>query len=279
MLRVLPIIIFFNPAYINAQISNQIRNKVESINISGSIVNASTKADVDTSVYVIAKFNGETKNAYCNIKGQYTLDLPDSLNGCTIILTAMQDEKKLKKISTGEPCATNCPATTIYFNGYPNKVKVVIDTNKTKYYTIDFQMSPLLACGYRFPTIYFMKNTETMVQSDFSLFPDSAVCEVKNLMKCKKEIVVEISGRCRPEEIDKDNLTFKRAQVVGNKLIAMGINPKRIIIKGYSDKYYQEEEEWKKNKDYVEIRPAFINKKDYESQTVNFSVLRKDFKE
>ena len=277
LLTILSPAVFLGISNVKAQVSSPIRKNYQTINISGSIVNASTKSDADTSVYVVAKFGVKMKTAYCNTNGQYSLEMPDTLNGYTVILKAMQDEKKIKQISTGEPCSTNCPATTIYINGYPRKI--ALDTNKAKNYTIDFQMTPLLACGYRFQTIYFMKNTTTMAQSDLSLFPDSAVCEVKNRMKCKKEIVVEISGRCRPEEIDKDTLSLKRAQTIGNKLIAMGINPKRIIIKGYSDKYFQEEEDWKKNKNYVEIRPAFINKKDYEGQTVDFSVLRIDFNE
>jgi hypothetical protein len=262
--RILIIFIFLNTAMVFGQTE---------FTIHGVITNSRTKLPVDTSVYVTILT--ETKLSYltfCNNNGEYSFHLPDSLNHKKVIVRALQDEKRIKKYSTGEPCSSICIEEGSFLLS-SNAKRFTFNSDSSKTYEISFSLIPAIF-DFSLPTLYFKKNESLIVQSDRHVSVDSAICDIKNLLKCRKTFVLELCGNCSPSENHKDILSLKRAQVLRDKLIAMGINPERLIAKGYSDKRFEE-----KSKDFEEWRPSHINKTDYEGQTVTFVVLRRDFQE
>jgi hypothetical protein len=218
---------------------------------------------------------GQTLKAYCNIEGEYTFTLPDSLNGRSIIIRALQDESKIKEDSIREVCSYNCTISEIYLAS-TERVKLKINTDSIKNYIVDFSVVTATLDFYT-PVLYFKKNELQLVQSDYSLSTDSALCEITSIFQCNKQFCIEIRGNCSPKEKNKDNLSLHRATLVRNRLIALGVNPKRLVAKGYADEYYQSMKKYYKTEG--DFRPAYINKTDYEGQTVRFAVIRRDFKD
>ncbi len=250
--------------------------------LTGTIINRTTKLPVDSSIYVTINLEkNEFYKVYCNNDGIYSINISDSLNGKQIIIYASQDLKKINRHPSkeqGELCSFQCLDNRMYIES--NKKKITLNADSTKKYKVDFNLNPIVI-DLVSPTIYFKKNEVTMVQSDMYLTADTALCIVKNTMICRKNWVLEIQGHCSPKETNKDTLSLKRAELVIDKLISLGINPKRFVALGQSDKNYKENnvEIEKLKKLNGDNRPAYINKTDYEWQTVTISLLRSDFNE
>jgi outer membrane protein OmpA-like peptidoglycan-associated protein len=207
---------------------------------------------------------------YCNEKGRYQFILPDSLNGQTLLVNASQDSKRVKKRNTPGPCPTECILSALYqFTGFK---KIIVQTDSSRNYVINFG-GLTLTYGTHLPTFYFRKDELEIAQGDFGSSPvDSTLCELKKILACQNDLVVEIAGHCSSMETEKKKLSFKRAEFLKKKLVALGINPKRLITKGYSDipdKPYS-------GSDTI---PDPVNKTGYEGQTVTFQIIGKDFKE
>ncbi len=248
--------------------------------IKGSIINEKTKAPVDSSIYVtIFSGKGIQYKSYCNHNGSYSIQIPDSLSGREISVRASQDQTNLEKhkiSSPSEPCTFTCLDNKLF--GTSDKKKLFLNSDSTKEYAVNFQLYPIII-DYSCPSIYFKKNELTMVQSDYYLTADSALCFFKNLLNCRKSWVFEVAGNCSPREKNRNELSSKRAELVKNKFVELGINPSRIVAKGYSDKSYRRNKFYVKKNRKIEgdNRPSYINKKDYEWQTVTISLLRSDF--
>lgn len=269
--RILISFIFLNTTIVYGQ---------NEFSIHGIITNSKTRLPVDTSVYVsILTKNKLSYQTFCNINGEYSIYLPDSLNHTEVIVRALQDEKRIKKYSTGEPCSSICIEEGSFLLSSAAK-RFTFNSDSSKTYKISFSLIPAIF-DFSLPILYFKKNESFMVQSDRYVSVDSAICDIKNLLKCRKMIVLELVGSCSPWERHKSTLSLYRANLVRDKLISMGISPDRLIVIGNSSKNKGQ------NKSYVrkyrklngDSRPNHINKTDYEWQTVTFSVLRNDFTE
>jgi outer membrane protein OmpA-like peptidoglycan-associated protein len=236
--------------------------------LTGTISNAKTKIPVDQSVYVIIKYNyKELYRTYCNISGKYSINVSDTLNGKEIVLSTSQDEKKINVKVTEESCGYKCLDNLEYMNSSERK-RITLKADSTKKYVVNFILTPLLRCGSP-PTIYFNRNELTMAQSDWYKTADSALCDMAGFMKCRPTMTIELSGNCSPDERNKDTLSLKRAQIVKEQLVSMGINPQRIFVMGHSDKNYHD---YKKGHEKNE---RLITK--YEGQAVYISQLSNDF--
>lgn len=268
---IISILIFLNISAILGQ------NNFE---IKGSIINGKTKAPVDSSIYVTILLKGGIEyKSYCNNNGSYSIQVPDSLNGREVIIRASQDQTNLEKYKISgpnEPCTFTCLDNRLF--GTSDKKKFSLHSDSTKEYTVNFNLYPI-TIDYSCPSIYFKKNELTMVQSDYYLTADSALCFFKNLLNCRKAWVFEVAGNCSRWEKNKKDLSSKRAELVKSKFVELGINPSRIVAKGYSDKSYRRNKKYVKKNRKIEgdNRLAYINKKDYEWQTVTISLLRSDF--
>lgn len=173
----------------------------------------------------------------------------------------------------GELCSFIC-WENLYIGS--DRKKITLNADSTKEFKTNFVMIPV-EVEIHFQTIYFKKNEISMVRSDEFLSPDTAFCHIKGILKCRKAMVIEVSGNCSPDEEDKDTLSLKRARIVKEKLISIGINSQRIYAKGYSDKNYYDykrsrEENAKFNNYYNS--PHLIQ---YEGQAVYIRQLSNDF--
>jgi outer membrane protein OmpA-like peptidoglycan-associated protein len=248
--------------------------------IKGIIMNSKTKTPVESSVYVtVSSQNKILYKVNCNNNGEYSINVSDSLNQKQITLQVSQDQNNLDNYLTTkptDPCSFYCLDNKLFSSS--SKERITLKSDSLIVYSKDFKLSPVifdLIC----PMIYFKKNELLMVQSDYYLTADSALCFLKNLLNCRKKMVIEVAGYCAPNEKNKAVLSLKRALLVKEYIVTLGIDPKRIVVKGYSDKNYKQNRSYVKkdrelNGDY---RPAYINKIDYEWQTVIINQLRNDF--
>jgi hypothetical protein len=244
--------------------------------VSGTITNLIKKVPVDTSVFVkLITETGGLYKTYCNQEGKYAFTLSDSLNGKRIILTPNQDEHKIKKDSITGACSYSCTTSDVYLAS-TESAKLKINTDSTRNYIADFGViTPNV--HFFFPSLYFKKNELQLVQSDRSLSTDSAICGIINIIQCNKQIRIEINGNSSPHEKNKKMLSLKRAVLIRDQLIALGVNPARITTRGNGDSHFGSTKEYYKA--YGDPRPAYINKTDYEGQRVTFYVTGMDFKE
>ena len=238
--------------------------------ISGTIINCTTHSPVDSSVYVTVSLN--KKQLYkvsCSEKGKYSVALSDTLNGKEVFVHTSQDQMKVKGKIVEEACNYMCLENLEYMSS--DIKKLVLKAEKAKNYVADFCLSPILYCGTA-PTIYFKKNKLQIIRSDRYETGDSALCYLNGLMKCRTTMVIELTGKCSPQERNKDTLSLKRAKEIKNILISKGINPLRIVVKGEGDKNYYEYK-----KEHI-TRDNYNRKfKKYEGQVVYVSMLSNDF--
>ena len=199
---------------------------VPAIIIHGQVFNDANQ-HLDATVRVMVKAPGITDTIYCDSTGSYSISLAGIPNHTTLVVSAMQDWSKIKTFSTGEPCPVDCPVDKEYL-GNP-KQKVYINTDSALTYSANFVLREIMK-SMRFPSVYFRKNDTMTVRAlwAFDPDPDSAICMMKNIMKCDKRFVVQVVGYCSPKEKSPDTLSASRAVAVGRRLLAMGINPKRL---------------------------------------------------
>lgn len=230
-----------------------------------------TKTPVDNSIYIVATTANSEYKAYCNEKGNYTFTIPDSLNGQLIWVRPVQDKKRVLQNKTSPPCATDCTLLPVY-EFKPGK-RIRINTDSSRLYRINFG-GRVINNHLSFPQVYFKKNELEILPSDYYPSVDSAICNVKNILQCNKTWVIEIQGHCSPQEEDRERLSEKRAALLKEKLIRIGIHPNRMIIKGYADSIPAAMEFANDNGD-----PVQVNTGDEARQRVSFSVIRRNFAE
>lgn len=213
----------------------------QTFTISGIIQVSNPKQPVDTSVAVkILSETGRIYQTYCDTEGKYKFILPDSLDGKRLLIEFFQDETRLTPVHSTCSC-TDCYLGNLYFYSlYQEKVKIHLDSIKDYVFNFAATLKPN---HFSFPTIYFRKNELTTINIDpeQTLPIDELICFLFDILQCRhKQIVMEINGSCSPKEKDKDNLSLKRAQLIKDKLVACGINPVRLVVKGNADKRFWE---------------------------------------
>jgi outer membrane protein OmpA-like peptidoglycan-associated protein len=252
----------------------------QNLTIKGRIINNRTEVAVDTSVFVTITLDKTILyKTNCNNNGDYFIRISDSLNHKKIIVRALQDQSNLDRYLTTkptDPCSFKCLDNKTFLNS--EKRIITLNSDSAKEYVQNFALLPIIR-DFISPTIYFKKNDIIMIQSDYYLTADSALCFFSHLLDCRRTMVIEVSGNCSPDEKNKSDLSLKRAQLVKKNLVTLGVNPQRIVVKGYADDNYNRYDSIVKqnrelNGDY---RPAYINKTDYEWQTVTISQLSNDF--
>jgi hypothetical protein len=243
--------------------------------VSGTISNVREKTPVDTSIYVkLYTQTGQTYKTYCDKEGKYKFTLSDSLNHKGIVLVPLQDLNRVRNNNVRNACDYNRCQDDLYLD-FP-KGKLIINTDSARNYTINFE-GQKFPNHFSLPILYFKKNDLEFTQADSYLSADSAICDVINILQCNKDFVMQISGHCSSKEKHKENLSLDRAALVKEKLISLGINPVRIVVKDNVDKDYPGTKEYYKT--HGDWRPTYINKTNYEDQTVTFSIIGRGFKE
>lgn len=240
--------------------------------ISGTITEHPSQKPVDHSIGVkIFTETGKQYITFCNDDGQYAFTLSDSLNGKKVVVAYFQDETRMLREHFNGPCSVDCDISPGYWCGTDMR-KIIINTDSVKTYTVNFTASRLLGCGIDFPTFYFKKNKIQITQIAGKDTTDAeAICALVQILQCKKKFAIEIGGHCSKAESDKQNLSLKRAQFMKDTLVKLGINPGKLVIKGYADT---------KPAELRDMNEAVIGLKGPEEcQRVVFHLIRMDFKE
>jgi len=251
----------------------------QEIIISGQITSCKTKAELDSSLVVVVNYlnkagDSKTKKAYTNSTGTYKAILSkDSVSYKELRVSVFQDKAKVINFSTGAPCPVDCPASPLYLSiSKARKIKINLDSSLS--YTQDFCMTEWVQ-DIKLPVFYFDKNSSEIAESDAEEPVDSILCKARNQLICHGNFVVEVSGRASSEENDKENLSLKRAEKIRDKLIALGVDSQRLVVKAGGDIFQQNL--LKDHPDDYETKELKAKLSD-EVKSVVFIVLRKDFR-
>ena len=106
----------------------------------------------------------------------------------------------------------------------------------------DFFLHPI-SCGPELPRLYFNKNSTefglplSSFNSDDSIInlPENVILEMTTILKENPTLIIEISAHRSTDELFPDKLSQLRAEKVKNSLIQKGIQPERLIAKGYGE--------------------------------------------
>lgn len=120
----------------------------------------------------------------------------------------------------------------------------------------------------RLPCLFFEKNSATNYRYDDNVFD---LATLRMIMEDNPTFVIEISGHAASNEKKPQQLAQQRAETICDQAIKMGINPERLVARGYADTkpytYY--------DFDIEEQRTA--DKTDARTRRVVCSIIRKDY--
>lgn len=242
----------------------------QTFTISGNIYKSRPTEPADSSVIVNIYLDGQPiYKTFADKNGRYNCILSDSLNGKKLTIDTDQDETRMIKEHFDGPCPTDCMRSVSY--GGTNQ-KFVVHLDSTRDYHFDLYPFMITRCGFVFPNMYFKKNELQPITLSIDVSSDSALCTMFHFLKCNSKWVIEISAHCSPDEKDKQNLSIKRGQFVKDELVKLGINPKRMVVKGYADTHPPE------LKDENGTVTNEVPKYEIRRRAV-FALLRRDFKE
>lgn len=196
----------------------------------------SNNLDNITVLYLVP--NGIKIETKTDSLGRYKLLVPKSsfLNAARIVFD--QDQKAFQKKHVKD---TSC----LKYNSFYTKVwrkTYKLDSLKgiDSISVLNVNQTLDIICEMvRFPAIIFNKNSSlpknnTNNSGDYN-FQIDTINFIKCYMNTYPETIVTIWGHCGYDEINKSELSLQRANYVKEKLVAFGINPKRINISGYGD--------------------------------------------
>jgi outer membrane protein OmpA-like peptidoglycan-associated protein len=146
-----------------------------------------------------------------------------------IHLIAFQDYQAAKKMY---PTNKECPYFDTYFGYLYNKQKIEIHSDSSSF-TINLKMNPVKA-DMRLPTINFEKNSTNFTQCGYFNADTSIIC-IKKMLEENPTIIIELLVHSWNEK-NMHSLSEKRAKVVINHLVELGINSKRIKTTLWLDK-------------------------------------------
>lgn len=117
-------------------------------------------------------------------------------------------------------------------------LRLIGDISKSDIFIADFSLTPITDCLPPPPTIYFKANSVDLYwdknkASSSDMPPDSVFLYIASWLNENPRVIIELSGHTDSQETKIDNLSLKRAQLVKDKLISLGINGARLQPKAY----------------------------------------------
>lgn len=137
-----------------------------------------------------------------------------------------------------------CPYSYIENVGYMNGRNSRIDgsdTMKAEILQIDFKLNKILSCDFHHPEICFKKNSiEFLSPNCDSLSAETVIDCMVAYLNAHPTYVFEIAGYAHRKEKKADELSQKRAELLKGFFTKKGIDPERLVAKGYgSDVSYK----------------------------------------
>jgi outer membrane protein OmpA-like peptidoglycan-associated protein len=210
--------------------------------------------------------------------GRYKLNIPKSsfLNVAKIVFDQDQKAFKNKHIKDTTCLKYNSFYTKVWRKTYKLDSLRGIDTIRS----LNLNQTLDNICELvRFPGIIFDKNSSIPKNNvnnsgDYKLQIDT-INFIKCFMNTYPETVITIWGHCGYDEANKSELSIQRANYVKEKLIAFGLNPKRIKISGNGDNKLLVRKETVNKAETEELKALLIEK----NRRCNVRIDAWDFKE
>lgn len=151
-------------------------------------------------------------------------------------------------------------------------------------YIKDFKLTKVNHCGEKhWPPLLFNTNTITSCNDSLNII-DSAyyytfnkvINELYDILKTNPTIIIEFQGHASTLEKNHELLSLYRAQLIGEVLIAKGVDKKRIQAKGWGNHKLLIKDDYIKKRAKTNEEKAALHLK---NQRVVFRVLSFDYKE
>lgn len=177
-------------------------------------------------------------NTKTDTLGNYSLTIPKSsfLNTANMIFEQDIDAFKKRHIKDTTCLKFNLFYTKVWRKLY--KLDTIKNIAALSSLTIDQTLTNICEM-IRFPPVIFDKNSVLPKNNDNNSGDFNYQIDSINFIKCflnnNPETTILIWGHSGYDEENKSGLSLQRANYVKQKLVELGINPKRIIIEGKGD--------------------------------------------
>lgn len=196
--------------------------------ISGRVTDSETPNSKIYGLIVKILFNDSVFNEVaCDTLGYYKVAISPKYSSAKI--TVSQDDIRMQADFPKNTECSNFIQPTIYF---VQDYRIINPIEKNKDYVADFSIKKAII-DRRLPCLSFEKNT-TIIKKCSSDSSDYLIKYIKCLLQENPKTIIEIHGKSWDERHHK-MLSKKRAALIKNKLINLGIDKKRIKTKALAD--------------------------------------------
>lgn len=208
-------------------LSNNTFSQSDSVSISGTVMMDDGKDPVENAIIHLKLSSGIVREEKTDRLGKYKFTVQDTISNFSITLAT---DKSTRSLSRSSSC--------FFATKDEGKGTLKANTNFVK----DFQLVKVLDCGTRMPAFLFAKNSilscndslHKIAPDDFESF-ENAINFMYQTLKDNPTIVIELQGHASTIEKNHELLSLYRAQLIGEVLIAKGINKNRIKSKGWGN--------------------------------------------
>ncbi len=235
--------------------------------LKGTVTMDDGKDPVENAIIHLKLSSGTMLEEKTDALGQYTFSVKDTVSNFSITLGT---DKSTRSLSRSSSC----------FFASTDEGKGILKANTN--FVKNFQLVKVLDCGSRMPTFVFATNSilscndslNKIVANSYESFQD-AISFFYQTLKDNPTIIIELQGHASSLEKNHELLSLYRAQLIGEVLIAKGINKNRIKSKGWGNhKLLIKDDIIKKAKTCDEKMALHLK-----NQRVVFRIISWDFKE
>lgn len=200
------------------------------INVStleGTVTMDDGKDPVENAIIHLKLSSGTMLEEKTDVLGKYKFTVKDTTSNFSITLAT---DKSTRSLSRSSSC----------FFATKDEGKGTLSTNTN--FIKDFQLVKVLDCGGRMPAFLFATNSilscndslHKIAPDNFESF-ENAINFMYQTLKDNPTIIIELQGHASTIEKNHELLSLYRAQLIGEVLIAKGINKNRIKSKGWGN--------------------------------------------
>lgn len=240
--------------------------------IEGNIINKKDRTLIPNALVIIKTDLGDLQKTSSDNDGHYSFTFATARFKKAEIYT--QTNKDLRT-----------PTSPLGFLASDGRLKIdIVDSLREKLiFKKDFFLYPMEGCRW-FSAINFKKNQtkydtlspkniDSVTDNIANYYPEPNINLLQKALEDNPNIIVELSAHCAIGEKDPAQLSQKRAEKIKMELVERGVDPKRLVAKGYGiSKLLYTEEMLVKNKD----DRAYLNSR---NRRCVFKILSWDFKE
>jgi outer membrane protein OmpA-like peptidoglycan-associated protein len=229
-------LLFFTWFYFIVGVTNAQENMLSWI--SGSVSNMQDNSPVPNCPVVLRGSDGALVQTKTSLAGNYSMRLRPGVK---------------YEIYTNTDKTVITPTAKFGFLASDDRGIFESPCDSVVHFIKDFQLTMVYVCEPRMPRFIFKKNSVLldtlyseglwMDASDYDsayIFPKAAIAYYVKLLKKNPTIIIELSAHCSSEEtpnaIAADKLSLQRAAFIKSEIVKRGIDPVRIVAKGWGER-------------------------------------------